>query len=179
MLRIFMSCKWSLYTASGSFGRLSSASGTRPSRFPRWQRAFVLCTHAHIILDITVRVTSSLHTCSMTTSLPRQEMLYFNEPVPEMSSTPQTPSGPSSPNRPGLLISPNLLNYQSPERNYPGGIYISAIISGLAFCDLFQAATNSGKSRFLDGASPQGPSSSLTRMPKSDRFRFLDSGFGN
>ena len=85
------------------------------------------------------------------------------EPVPEMSSTPQTPSGPSSPNRPCLLIPPNLLNHQSPERVQSS---ISAIISGLAFCDLYQAATNSGKSRLLDGASPQGPSSWLTWMPK-------------
>jgi len=54
-----------------------------------------------------------------------------------MSSTPQTPSGPSSPNRPCLLIPPNLLNHQSPERVQSS---ISAIISGLAFCDLFQAA---------------------------------------
>jgi hypothetical protein len=99
-----------------------------------------------------------------------------NEPVPKMSYAPQTPAGPSSPNRPCLLIPPNLLNYQAPDRIQSS---ISAIISGLAFCDLFQAATNSGKSRLLDGASPQGPSSSLTRMPKSDRFRFLDSGFGN
>ena len=73
------------------------------------------------------------------------------EPVPEMSSTPQTLSGPSSPNRPCLLIPPNLLNHQSPERVQSS---ISAIISGLAFCDLFQTATNSGKSRLLDGASP-------------------------
>ena len=85
---------------------------------------------------------------------------------------PQAPQ-PSSPNRPCLLIPPNRLNYQSPERVQSS---ISAIISGLAFCDLFQTATNSGKSRLLDGASPQGPSSWLTRMPKSVRFRFLDSG---
>ena len=43
MWMIFMSCKWSFYTASGSVERRSSASGTRPSRFPRRprrQRAF-------------------------------------------------------------------------------------------------------------------------------------------
>ena len=93
--------------------------------------------------------------------------------MPEMPSAPQTPSGPASPNRPCLLIPPNLLNYQSPERTQSS---TSAIISGLAFCDLFQAASSSGKSRLLDGSSSQGPSSWLTRMPKSDRFRFLDSG---
>ena len=90
-----------------------------------------------------------------------------------MSYTPQTPSGLSSPNRPCLLIPPNLLNHQSPERVQSS---ISAIISGLAFCDLYQAATNSGKARLLDGASPLGPSTWLTRMPKSTRFRFLESG---
>ena len=92
-----------------------------------------------------------------------------------MSSTPQTPPDPSSPNRPCLLIPPNLLNYQSESPEIVQSS-TSTIISGLAFCDQFQAAINSGKSRLLDGASPQGPSSWLTRMPKSDRFRFLDSG---
>ncbi len=93
--------------------------------------------------------------------------------MPEMSSTPQTPSGPSSPNRRCLLIPPNLLNYESPVRVKTS---FSAIISGLTFCDRFHAVAFSGKSRLLDGASPQGPSSWLTRIPKSERFRFLDSG---
>ena len=95
------------------------------------------------------------------------------EPVPEMSYIPQTPSGLSSPNRPCLLIPPNHLNHQSPERVQSS---ISAIISGLAFCDLYHAASNSGKARLLDGASPLGPSTWLTRIPKSTRFRFLESG---
>ena len=85
-------------------------------------------------------------------------------------------SGPSSPNRPCLLIPPNLLNYRNLPKESKLQTSISAIISGLAFCELFQAATNSGKSRLRDGASPRGPSLWLTRMPKSDRFRFLDSG---
>ena len=90
-----------------------------------------------------------------------------------MSYTPQTPSGLSSPNRPSLLIPPNHLNHQSPERVQTS---ISAIISGLAFCDLYHAASNSGKARLLDGASSLGPSTWLTRIPKSTRFRFLESG---
>ena len=90
------------------------------------------------------------------------------EPVPEMSFTPQSPAGLSSPNRPCLLIPPNHLNHQSPERVQSS---ISAIISGLAFCDLYHAASNSGKARLLDGASPLGLSTWLTRMPKSTRFR--------
>ena len=97
-----------------------------------------------------------------------------NDSMPEMPSIcPSNPSCPSSPNRPRLLIPPNLLNYQSPDRIQSS---ISAIISGIVFCDLFQSASNSGKSRLLDDSSSQGPSSWLTRMLKSDRFRFLDSG---
>ena len=54
-----------------------------------------------------------------------------NEPMPEMQSVPQTPSGSSSPNRPCLLILPNFLNYQSPDK-------IQSSIS--AFCDVYQSA---------------------------------------
>ena len=97
-----------------------------------------------------------------------------NEPLPEMSPTPQTPSGLSSPNRPCLLIPPNLLNYQSPDRVQSS---ISAIISALAFCDAFQLASNTAKARLFDGSTSHGPSSWHTRMPKSDRSRrILESG---
>ena len=97
--------------------------------------------------------------------------------LPELPST--TPIPPPAP-QPLPVHAASFLHTFSITNLPPGSNLLfpllRRIFSGLNFCKAFHSASNTGKAGLLGGSTSQGPPSWHTRMPKSDRFRFLEAG---
>ena len=92
-----------------------------------------------------------------------------NGPSPESPIPSQTTSNNPSSSHSYHLIPPCLLNLQSPRKVQAS---VSSLVSALAFLDVLQPASDTGKARLLDGSTQHEPSAWHVRMPKSERFRY-------
>ena len=96
-----------------------------------------------------------------------------NGPSPESPIPSQTTSNSPSSSHSYHLIPPCLLNLQSPRKVQAS---VSSLVSALAFLDVLQPASDTGKARLLDGSTQHEPSAWHVRMPKSERFRYFEQG---
>ena len=96
-----------------------------------------------------------------------------NGPSLESPIPSQTTSNTPSLNHSYRLIPPCLLDLQSPPKVQAA---VSSLVSVLAFLDVFQSASDTGKARLLDGSTQHGPSAWHVRMPKAESFRYFEQG---
>ena len=96
-----------------------------------------------------------------------------NGPSPESPIPFQATSNTPSSSHSHRLIppAPCLLDRQSPPKAQAAA---SSLVSALAFLDVFQSASDTGKARLLDGSTQHGPSTWLVRIPKVERFRYFE-----
>ena len=96
-----------------------------------------------------------------------------NGPSPESPIPFQATSNTPSSSHSHRLIppAPCLLDRQSPPKAQAAA---SSLVSALAFLDVFQSASDTGKARLLDGSTQHGPSAWLVRIPKAERFRYFE-----
>jgi hypothetical protein len=90
-------------------------------------------------------------------------------PIPFQATSNTRPSSSHS----YRLIPPCLLDRQSPPKVQAA---VSSLVSALAFLDVFQSASDTGKARLLDGSTQHGPSAWLVRISKAERFRYFEQG---
>ena len=96
-----------------------------------------------------------------------------NGPSPESPIPFQATSNSPSLSHSHRLIPPCRLDRQSPPHAQAA---VSSLVSALAFLDVFQSASDTGKARLLDGSTQHGPSAWLVRIPKVERFRYFEQG---
>ena len=95
------------------------------------------------------------------------------DPLLNLQSLSKPPLNTPSSNHSHCLIPPCLLDRQSPPKAQAA---VSSLVSALAFLDVFQSASDTGKARLLDGSTQHGPSAWLVRIPKVERFRYFEQG---
>ena len=62
-----------------------------------------------------------------------------------------------------ISVQSSISNLQSPHKVQAA---VSSLVSALAFLDVFQSASETGKARLLDGSTQHGPSAWHVRMPQ-------------
>ena len=85
-----------------------------------------------------------------------------NGPSPESPIPFQATSNSPSSSHSHRLIPPSRPHRQSPPQAQAA---VSSLVSALAFPDVFQSASDTGKARLLDGSTQHGPSAWLVRIP--------------